>query len=197
MLALVPIRSFTQGKTRLANELDVTERQQLIQVLFWNVLDALKAVPAITDIVVLSKDQSVLNDVKPLGCHVYHETPADNLNSALQDALFANRHRAKTALIIHADIPLANKKALSFFCEHHLEGDLTLLPSHDFQGTNALITDCDNPVNFVFGHSSYPRFLQEAKQAGVTVRTIALPELAFDVDVNSDLVTLQQLGFLS
>ncbi len=194
MMAIVPVRSFSQGKTRLSDALSAAERRALIISMFQTVISAAQNAERVDQVLVISKDPLVIEKAEHLGVLSLQESDDDDLNSSLTKALdFCLEIHATQALIMHADLPLADSKAIDFFVAHHRLHTITLLPSHDFSGTNMLMLDLPLGIELAFGHDSYAKHQHEASTRQLAIRTVALPCLALDIDINSDLVTLQQL----
>jgi len=109
--------------------------------------------------------------------------PGRGLNGAVEAGVARlARAGASEVLVAHADLPLAHRLA-------HLAGfsGVTLVPDRREDGTNVLCLPAHSSFAFSYGPGSFTRHLAEASRVGLAVRVIREPELAWDVDVPSDI----------
>jgi 2-phospho-L-lactate guanylyltransferase len=69
-------------------------------------------------------------------------------------------------------------------------GAVVVAPSADEGGTNLLIRRPPRAIGARFGDDSYRRHLQAAAGAEVPMAVVRAPELAFDLDEPSDILTV-------
>src|SRR6478735_4758783 len=72
----------------------------------------------------------------------------------------------------------------------HTLGPVVLAPAADETGTNLLLRRPPLAISSSFGRDSYRRHLEEAAQRDVPVAVIEHAELAFDVDLPDDILTV-------
>jgi 2-phospho-L-lactate guanylyltransferase len=177
---VVPVRAFALGKARLAEALDDTTRAALARRWADTVLDAAGNLP----VVVVSSDPEVCDWARERGAEVVADpgsldTAADAGRSAL-----AARGLARV-VVAHADLPRARSLAALV-----RDGSLPLLaivPCHRDDGSPVLSVPTDAAFTFAYGAGSFRRHVAEARRAGLGVRVVRDPDLAFDVDVPDDL----------
>ena len=89
---------------------------------------------------------------------------------------------ASEVLVAHADLPLAHGLArLAGF------NGVTLVPDRREDGTNVLCLPAGTLFRFGYGPGSFERHAAEASRIGLPVRVMREPDLAWDVDVPSDI----------
>ena len=65
-----------------------------------------------------------------------------------------------------------------------------IVPDHRGDGTPVLALPTATPFTFAYGPGSAARHVAEAERRGLTIRRVADPDLAFDVDLPADLEML-------
>jgi 2-phospho-L-lactate guanylyltransferase len=86
------------------------------------------------------------------------------------------------------DTPLVTTAALTGAV--HTLGPVVLAPSLDESGTNLLMRRPPTAIGARFGADSYRRHLAAADEAQVPASVVRIPELAFDVDLPDDILTV-------
>jgi 2-phospho-L-lactate guanylyltransferase len=187
---LVPVKSLDRGKSRLSTRLTPSERQSLSQAMLRDVLTAVSDAPSLMGGVVICADPTIRTLAEELGARAIAEAAGvDDLNSALRQGLdhLANIG-AEAALILPADVPLVDAAAL----EQLIAGSsrapgITICPSLDGGGTNALLLRPLTAISLSYGPGSYQKHVQEARSAGLSVSVNQHPSLALDIDEPRDL----------
>lgn len=196
--AIVPIRGFHEGKTRLEDVLTEADRFKLIQSMASNVVNALDKASIIDRVVIVTKDHQVVdyfethfNSEKISGLI---EKPSDDLNSALEGAIASlDSNTNDKVLLMHGDLPLISPEAVEFFVRHH-EAGLLINPCHLGLGTNAIVMNVSKRVPLQFGEGSFQKHLVSADSLEMSTRIVSIPAIAIDMDTKSDWVTLQTSG---
>jgi 2-phospho-L-lactate guanylyltransferase len=158
-----------------------------------DVIRALQKVRRINKITVVSADFSVRRITRRVGVHFLWEGKRRGLNKgvrlALRDALQRN---ASAALILPADIPLITPHEISRFLNLSDDYPISLTPSKDGAGTNALLLRPPGMIPPAFGKNSFGRHRSIARRKGIRPRVVKLRGLALDVDEPSDLTLLKR-----
>ena len=192
--AVLPAKPFDEAKSRLDSVLSAGERHDLARGLLLQSLDALQASEAIDHILVVSSDPVVLTLAAEHGAETLQETRA-GLNQALVQA---RRHAmqlgARSLLVLASDLPLLAATDIDAIFAAGDAG-VVIAPDRRHQGTNALLLRPPDAIEFAFGESSFQRHLELALAAGADAQEIALPGLAFDVDLAEDWQDLAALGW--
>lgn len=187
--AIVPVKPLRRGKSRLSEVLDIEQRWELNRRLLCHTVAVLKEAVQVGIVLVVSRDHEALALARSLGARTLLESKPDGLNRAvLLGTLFAQRSRARAALILPADLPLLNETAIQAFLSA-AQGDEPLLavaPDRHGRGTNALYLAPPNLPRFCFGEDSLQAHCELAAQLGRRCAVIEVPELAFDLDDGED-----------
>jgi 2-phospho-L-lactate guanylyltransferase len=100
----------------------------------------------------------------------------------------AAARRVDTLAVLLPDTPLVTADAL--IRALHTLGPVVLAPSSDEGGTNLLIRRPPAAIGARFGTDSYRRHLEAAAEAGLPTSLVHRQELAFDLDLPSDILTV-------
>lgn len=187
--ALVPAKALDQAKGRLAEVLEPGQRRRLALAMLEDVLRALKAVPRIGMVTVVSPDADVLEQAQAMGAEAIAEPAgARGINQALSHALLvAPGARPEALLVVLADVPAITAGDVESILDS-LPADrgAVLCPSHD-RGTSALAMRPPGVIPFRFGPNSFPAHKREAAARGVPTTVLRIDSLSRDIDSPDDL----------
>ena len=201
--ALVPVRQLAGGKERLAGRLDPDARRALVEAMAADMVAALLAIPLPGHRVLLvSDDDEVAALAARLRAGVFVPPPAstDPLNAALTAAAeHAQTAGADTVLLVHADLPAVDPRALRGLFEAHHRGHAThpratLVSDAAGTGTNCLLLSPPRAMALRFGVDSCTLHREAAAAAGLDYAEFMHPSLGFDVAVPEDLDRLVRPG---
>jgi 2-phospho-L-lactate guanylyltransferase len=192
--AVVPLKTLSDAKQRLASILDAPARRGLMLAMIRDVLAALQGVPAVNGILLVSRDPmaEVLATEFDLECFA---NPADeDLNSALGAALAdLQRRGVATAIVLPGDLPLIRSidiNAMLAKCKR--ENELLIVADLDQDGTNCLIASPPNAITLQFGSNSFSCHGEAAKAAALTLITPSPENVWLDIDEPADFEALKR-----
>lgn len=195
---VIPIRSLTDGKTRLSPVLDPVERARLTRDMLEQVVRAALGTVSRAEVVVITPDPDALAEVGRLDPAIrllYQEPERPGLNPALTQAaatVFANGGSAM--LILPADLPLLSSADIDNVLRR--DAPVVIAPDRHGAGTNALMVRLDalgQRFVFRFGEGSYAKHHDEAMRLGVDPMTAVSLGTSFDLDTPDDLRELDVL----
>jgi len=191
-VAIVPMSRLENAKSRLASVLPDVERERLVFTMFEDVLVALSVCPGIESTLVVTPDARISEHAVKLGVAVMCEDAQRGLNPAIVSAVACLRARgANRLLVVPGDIPLSPASELAAVVNALDAGaDIVLVPDQDRLGTNTLAFAASLDFAPMFGSSSYPRHLAQARALGVAAREITLAGIGRDIDTPGDLDVL-------
>lgn len=187
--AVVPAKALDQAKGRLAALLSEDERRCLTLAMLEDVVHALKAVPRLGIIAVVSPDDSVLSLARDLGAEAVLEPPSvRGINQALDHARNAVMPRGPDALlVVLADVPTVTSANIESVLDALPEDrGLVICPS-TAKGTSALGLRPADVIPFRFGPDSFMLHRREAAARGIPATVLRLDSLAHDIDEAEDL----------
>ena len=195
VVAVVPIRSLTGGKTRLASALPPEARSALTRRMLRQVVRAALDSGTVPTVVVVSPDRAALDlaaALDPAVVPLRQDPAAPGLNAALaQGARFAAGRGAAAALVLFGDLPLLTGEDVRNLLRR--DAPVVVAPDRHGTGTNALVLrfgtgpDDAREFRFQFGPGSYARHIDEAHRLGLDVATSLTAGTALDLDTPEDL----------
>jgi 2-phospho-L-lactate guanylyltransferase len=202
--AIVPVKALAQAKRRLAPVLPDSARRRLVLAMLEDVLAALSRVEGVERVVVVTPDANAASLADSLGAVIVPEPGAGELNAAVESAIaFALSRGVGQVLVLPADIPLATPAEFSSLIgSRRSRPGVTLAPSHDSNGTNALLLAPPDAIAPCYGPGSYLQHMSQAMARHIDVNVLHLAGVARDIDEPADLAQLSaaagaRYGFLA
>jgi 2-phospho-L-lactate/phosphoenolpyruvate guanylyltransferase len=191
---IVPVKTLAEAKQRLAGELPPEMRRRLMEVMLRDVLATLREVDGLGPVVVVTPDAEVAGLAESFGARVLREARAQG-HSAAAMAGFAHAvaRGAARALTLPADAPLVTPAEVARLIDvAGTEGRarVVLAPSHDRDGTNAVLAAPPDIFRPSFGPGSFARHVAAAEAQRLDCRVVELAGLGMDVDEPRDLQAL-------
>lgn len=181
---VVPVKSFTEAKGRLAGTVDPARRQALSKRMAAGVVAAAAPLP----VWVVCHDHAVARWAIDVGARVLWRSRS-GLNNAVTAAVDAlGRMGFDTVIVAHGDLPLA--RSLAWVAE---ADGVTIVPDRRGLGTNVMAVPTGVGFRFAYGEDSAPLHRAEAERLGLPVRLIDDDALGWDVDVADDLTVFDDL----
>ena len=192
VIAIVPMKPLSRGKSRLAQSLSAEQRADLVLGMLRRVLLAIKAA-SIETVWVVGGDERVRNLTRNLGCDSIEELGKD-LNDTLKKAFALAFEQGKSALFIAGDLPfLKPADVMSMMNSSRRQGNVTLAPARRDGGTNAIMVPHGVPLQPELGPGRVMKHLTPAARLETSVAINSSMGLGFDLDVVDDLETFQHM----
>jgi 2-phospho-L-lactate guanylyltransferase len=188
LFAVLPVKPFEEGKSRLSGLLSPAERIALNRELFELMLDRLVDHPGANRTIVVSRSAEVLALARSWGCVALEEPPPHGLNAAVLWGVLAAREQAADAVVVMpVDLPTSTTAALRALCDALPDAPTCLLvPDHHRRGTNLLLQSPPLLDQFAFGPDSLARHRALAAGAGLLAIVREHPAFAHDIDGPDD-----------
>lgn len=178
---VIPIRSFSTGKARLADVLDAATRADLGERLASRVRDAARDLPCY----VVTRDDDVRAWARATAAIVVDD-PGTGLDDAVRAGVdMAIDRGASHVVVAHADLPRA--RSLAWTAD--FDG-VTIVTDRRGDGTNVLTFPATASFEFAYGPGSCAKHVRAAQATGARVRVIEDDDLAWDIDEPADLAAL-------
>jgi len=185
--ALIPVKSLSKAKSRLASSFTQLQRERLVLDMFHHVLYVLLDSELFEKVSVVSSDNQVLEKAYLWGAQAVVEEYHGH-NQALHAAALREMSEGVTTLLtISADLPLLTTQEIRCFFEQSLQHDVVLAPSRDGTGTNAILVRPPLAVPYVFGPGSLQSYVEAARQKHLSYSKFHSVGLALDIDTIDDL----------
>ncbi|MBW3657333.1 MAG: 2-phospho-L-lactate guanylyltransferase [Actinobacteria bacterium] len=185
-LALVPLRSPGEGKSRLATELTREERAALSGAMLADVTSSLLA-SAVERIVVVASGAPAAAAASALGLDVLLDPPTTHgLDGALAAAT-CQLGPVPELLVVAADLPRLTPTEVDGLLA--TDAAVAVAPTED-GGTGGLLRRPSDAIRTAYGPASGARHLARARAAGMAAVRVELPGFAGDVDTWADVTAL-------
>jgi len=186
-LAILPVKSFGAAKQRLGDLLAGGSRRALAQAMFADVLTALRHVPELDEVAVVTGDRGAEWAARAERVRVLPDPAEDGQSAAAQIGVrHALARGFDRALLVPADTPLLDPAEISELLQREGEG-ASIVPDRHGTGTNALLLAPPDAFAPCFGPGSFARHVSGAEGADVQFSVDELPSLTLDVDTPGDL----------
>ena len=188
--AIVPLKSLSSTKQRLAGVLPEVARQSLVIAMAEDVLSQLRSHPGIDKVsIVCGEGWSAAQFADPNLC-VWQESvlAARGLNNALTAAL--TKAECNSVLLIHGDLPFLQRVDITRVISAASCVDVVLCSDQTATGTNALLMPRDTPLVLSFGERSFSRHCEAATALGASWEAMQASGIATDIDSPEDLLLL-------
>ena len=197
--AIVPVKPLRRGKSILSSVLSEDERTLLNYSMLDNTLKALKTVPEIAQVLVVSRDPAALALARDHGGRTVQEDGNPGLNTALQRAtVVAKLYSARGVLIIPADLPLITGREIAQLINRSTNSpELIIAPDRRGNSTNALLISPADLFDIRFGPGSFVYNIQQARKLGCRVDVCQIEAFSLDIDLPEDLDLLRQIESVS
>jgi 2-phospho-L-lactate guanylyltransferase len=184
---VVPVKDTSAAKQRLAPSLAPELRQGLALAMLEDVLAALAEVPGLAGRLLVTTDPGAIRLAASYGAQCMDEGAGDGRRLA--------REARGGMLTLPGDIPLVTAAELgTLIAAHRPAPSFTIAPSHDEQGSNAILLSPPDAVPLRFGEDSFFPHLAAAGARGIAPTIVHLPGIAFDIDNPADLAHFARLG---
>ncbi len=196
--AIVPVKPLKRGKSRLASALSEIERVELNRLLLERTLRTLIELKEVEEVLVVSRDSSVLAIARELGARTVQEDGAPTLNTALKRAtVVAQIYASRGVLVIPADLPLLTSDDILTLLERATNPPVIVIaPDRHQKGTNALLLSPADIIEYDFGQDSFKRHCERARKAGARLEIVDIPTLGLDLDLPEDLDLVRKMETL-
>ncbi len=188
--AVVPVKERDRAKERLAPALPPPLRQALAASMLEDVLAALSATSGLAGLILVSVDPAARILARHYGARVVETGAREGHSGAVAAAAqLLTAEGAAGMLTLPGDIPLVTADEIeALLAAHRPAPSFTIAPSHDEQGSNAVLLSPPDAVPLRFGPDSFFPHLRAAAALGIRPNVLHLPGIGLDIDTPEDLL---------
>jgi len=196
---IVPVKPLRRGKSRLSGILSEDERTALNQTMLINTLKTLNQVREIETILVVSRDPLALSIARDFSAKTVLEDGSPELNTALRRAAsVARAYFANKILVLPADLPLIKPNDIeSLLKRAGKPPEIVISPDRRKDGTNALLINPADLIEFQYGPGSYNAHLKSAQEKNARIEIFESDVFGLDLDLPEDLELLNKINNLT
>ncbi len=186
--AVVPMKAFARGKSRLRGSFDDEERERLARDMFRHVLAITRSAPELAGTLVITDGDDVAQLAADEGAIPMRDPSAEGtprgLARVVDAALLELEVRGVSqALVLMADLPHLQCADVTAVLGELTKHDVVIVPDLAESFTNALALPLSRGFRTCFGAAgSAQRHLAHARELGLSTRTLHNARIAFDVD---------------
>jgi len=188
--AMVPVKDLEHAKQRLADVLDAAERRDLFRAMLEDVLSVLTACRTLVGVVLVTRDPEATLLASRYGARVLEEEQNRGHTAASSFGAGRLAEEGMAGMVqLPADIPLVTVEDIDALLRAHGSAPaVTIAPSRDELGSNAVVCSPPDALPFRFGDDSYFPHLERARSLGIEPAVVHRAGLALDVDTPEDLL---------
>jgi 2-phospho-L-lactate guanylyltransferase len=193
--AIVPVKRFERGKSRLASMLDVVERVKLCGLLLDDTLSTINKAASISEVIVVSSDKRAEGISKTHGAVFLKEYVDRGVNKAVSIAdNYCNAAGANATIVIPQDLPLLTPADIDMICNtaEEYEKCLAICPSLRYDGSNALLRRPSNLIKTYYDNNSFDMHIKAAKKIRANLKIILSRRIMTDLDTIEDAENLMK-----
>ena len=187
--AVVPVKDLGNAKQRLAGVLDQPQRTALFRAMLEDVLEALAGAASVARIVLVTRDAQAMALARRYGAECLVEPENRGHTAAVELAAVELAARGAEALLqVPGDIPHVTSGEIEAVIAAHAPAPaVTIAPSRDHRGSNAVLCSPPDVFPFRFGDDSFRPHLAAARALGIEPAVVEHPGIGLDIDTPDDL----------
>lgn len=190
--AIVPVKPFSKGKSRLSGLFKPEVLYRLNIKLFFRTLQTIMESQVIDEVLVVSRSKRALRWAEQKGAKTLLEKPPRGLNSALNQAiLFLDSSSLDDIVILPTDLPLMSAEDISELAPLTENPGITIVPDRHKAGTNAICMTGGARIAPSFGLNSFQKHCALAIANGFLLTVWMNEAFAKDLDTETDLEIIQ------
>lgn len=187
--AVVPVKNLGHAKQRLSGVLGRPERTALFRAMLEDVLEALAGAGSLAGIVLVTRDEEAIALARRYGAECLVEPENRGHTAAVEFAAGALAGRNAGALLqVPGDIPWVTSEDIEAVIAAHAPAPaVTIAPSRDYRGSNAVLCSPPDVFPFRFGDDSFFPHLAAARALGIEPTVVERAGIGLDIDTPDDL----------
>ncbi|MCP4319625.1 MAG: 2-phospho-L-lactate guanylyltransferase [Hyphomicrobiales bacterium] len=184
---IIPIKSLTLAKQRLAPVLTPSERVGLVLAMLEDLLATVVRIDH-GKLWVVASDDTVFDIARKYNARPVCEQQAKGYNEAVMLGL-AEVSANSNVTVLPGDIPLATGPEIAALTAPAAadKRHIRLAAARDLQGTNGLFLSQRDVIRPAFGPDSFSGYKYASHACGLRPQILEAPGLALDIDTSSDL----------
>ena len=196
--AVIPVKPLRGALRRLRPALDARVRRELQVAMLTDVLTACAGARRLEGVLVVTSDPdaAALAGAIARARVVPDHDPPRGMNAAVARGLTAvAAEGAGAALVMTADLPLLHPDDIdALVAAAPPEPSVTIAPSHEGTGTNAMLLRPPRALAPRLGPDSFARHTAQAARRGLPLVRVDLRRVALDIDTPRDVAALIAAG---
>lgn len=187
--AILPIKNFDRAKQRLGSALSQAERSALFAASCEDVLQALCACTSLGGVIVVTREPQAEALARDYGARIVGEQENRGHTSATSLGARILAQEGMPGMIqVPGDLPLLSPGDIdAVLSVHGAAPAVTIAPSRDELGSNAVASSPPDFLPLRFGDNSFHPHCATARRLGVEPAVVKRPAFQLDLDTPEDL----------
>jgi 2-phospho-L-lactate guanylyltransferase len=189
--AVIPVKNIENAKQRLAPALAPDERRRLFRAMVEDVLAVLSRCQSLAGVIMVTRDPEAVSLAEHYGARVLIEEK--NAGHTAASSLGAKTLAAEGVagmIQIPGDLPAITPDDVETVLAVHADAPaVTIVPSSDELGSNAVACSPPDLLPLRFGDNSFVPHVESARKLGLDPVIVRREGIALDIDTPNDLRT--------
>ncbi len=182
-ILLIPFKSLTTAKQRLAEALDTRQRSEFAESMLRDVMAAAVGVKGRIDVALVTGDAQAQAIAKALGFLVIEDTRNESESAAIEMATaWCEAQGYDTTIVVPADIPLIAAEELRGVLDAAPEEGAVFVPAYDRRGSNCILRRPASIIPLRFGNDSFLPHCEAMRRTGKELIILEFPGIGLDID---------------
>jgi 2-phospho-L-lactate guanylyltransferase len=192
-ILLIPVKSLTTAKQRLAEALDQERRSQLAEAMLRDVMTAAAGVLGTIDVALVTGDARARALAAEFGFLAIEDTRNESETAAIEMATaWCERQGYDTTIVVPGDIPLIASDELQRVLDAAPAEGAVFVPAYDRRGSNCILRRPASIIPLRFGNDSFLPHCEAMRQTGRELVILEMSGIGLDIDNPHELDLLVQ-----
>ena len=197
--AVIPVKETVAAKARLAEAMPRHLRSGFALAMLQDVLESVVQARGLAGIAIVTVDAAARELALRFGCRILTVEARGGHTAAVAAAARTRADEGRTGMLQRpGDIPLVRADEISLLVAlRRAAPSLTIVPSHDDLGSNAVLVCPPTAVPLSFGDDSFYPHLRAAQARGVKPLIVRQHGISLDIDRPEDIAALARSSTLT
>jgi 2-phospho-L-lactate guanylyltransferase len=192
-ILLIPVKSLTTAKQRLAAALDQERRSQLAEAMLRDVMTAAAGVLGRIDVALVTGDARACVLAAEFGFLVIDDPRNESETAAIEMATaWCEQRGYDTTVVVPGDIPLSTSDELRRVLDAAPAEGAVFVPAYDRRGSNCILRRPAAIIPLRFGNDSFLPHCEAMRKTGRELVILEMAGIGLDVDNPHELELLLQ-----
>jgi 2-phospho-L-lactate guanylyltransferase len=192
-ILLIPVKSLTTAKQRLASVLDQERRSQLAEAMLRDVMMAAAGLLGRIDVALVTGDARARALAAEFGFVVIDDSRNESETAAIEMATaWCEQRGYDTTVVVPGDIPLITSGELQRVLDAAPAEGAVFVPAYDRRGSNCILRRPAAIIPLRFGNDSFLPHCEAMRKTGRELVVLEMPGIGLDVDNPHELELLLQ-----
>jgi 2-phospho-L-lactate/phosphoenolpyruvate guanylyltransferase len=182
-ILLIPVKSLTTAKQRLASVLSQERRSQLAEAMLCDVMTAAAGVLGRIDVALVTGDVRARALAAEFGFLVIDDTRNESETAAIEMATaWCEQRGYDTSVVVPGDIPLITSDELQRVLDAAPAEGAVFVPAYDRRGSNCILRRPASIIPLRFGNDSFLLHCEAMRKTGRELVILEMSGIGLDID---------------